>query len=79
MTDILNILQLALGDIALSSHNSAFPSYIHSGVSTLRRDTRRMRLETGVPEESRQVGLTLTYIGGTKSNVQPLEVPMTVL
>lgn len=38
-----------------------------------------MRLETDVPEESRQVGLTLTYIGGTKSNVQPLEVPMTVL
>lgn len=38
-----------------------------------------MRLETGVPEESRQVGLTLTYIHGTESNVQPLEVPMTLL
>lgn len=38
-----------------------------------------MRLETGVPEESRQVGLTLTYIGDTKSNVQRWEGPMTVL
>lgn len=37
MTDILNILQLALGDIALSSHNSAFPSSIRSGVSTLKK------------------------------------------
>lgn len=79
MTDILKILQLALGDIALSSHNSAFPHLFGLGLARLRRDTQRMRLETGLPEESRQVGLTLTYIGGTKSNVQPWEGPMTVL